>query len=82
MSASSRSSSCGPPRDTRSSSEFAEIARARLVIVCTGASTRPANSQPTPTDTAAVSRRPPPDHHSSWSSVSSTASTRALTSTV
>ncbi len=77
VSASSRSSSCGPPSDTRSSSACAEMARARLVIVCTGASTRPAKIHPTPTETAAVSSRPTPDHQSSPLRVLSTASMRA-----
>ena len=58
------------------------MARARLVIVCTGARTRPAKSQPTPTETAAVSSRPIADHHSRPSRVSSTPSARALTITV
>jgi hypothetical protein len=55
VSASSRSSSGGPPTPSRACRLSPEIERVCAVMVRSGASTRPATSQPRPADSSAIS---------------------------
>jgi hypothetical protein len=63
------SSSSGPVIPIRWCRLRAEMRRAAAVIVRSGLSTRPAISQPRPTETTAIMPSAIPDSMSSWSSV-------------
>jgi hypothetical protein len=66
VSASSFSSSSGPCRLIRSCRVLPSSRLAVAVIACSGRSTRPATSQPSPTEASAISPRAMPDWVRSW----------------